>query len=121
MSKSYYAPAEGDRPRSRGWRFIRGLFRLLEQAWRWDEWPNPASFREAVEQRDKAQGEVRAMGVELAAARAEADAMEAELKILSAVVTRNRERVMKETAEAVADREKALANTAASKTARRVE
>lgn len=116
MSTSNIPPADGPSPRSRGWRLIRGLFRWAEQLYRWDERPTAAAFREACEDRDKAQAEVRRLKVALASAQADADAASAEVDKLAAVCARDLERVMAEAAFEAAKREKALADVATSKT-----
>lgn len=120
MSTSYQAaPADGPRPVSGGRRFFRGLWRRLEQWWRWDEQPTAAAFREACEQRDQAQAEVRRLRVQLATAHADADSANEEVLKLAAVCARDLERVKAETAAAAASREKALIDTANTKTAAR--
>lgn len=109
---------DGAGPRSRAARAVRRLGGWLLQWVLWDARPSAAAYRAACADRDSLRRRVLRLEVELAEARAEADAGKAEVDVLAAVVKRNEARVQAETARAVADRESSLSAAGASKAAR---
>lgn len=112
------ADDEPTAPRSRAGAALRRLGGWLRQWLLWDGRPSPAAHRAACEERDGLRARVHRLEVDLAAARAEADAGRAEVEVLAAVVKRNEARVQAEMARAVAEREAALSAAGASKAVR---
>ena len=106
------------RPQSRVTRRLRAAWGWVKQLWYWDGPPTPGQYRQALDEIDRLRAVIRRTEVELAVATADRDAAVAEMTVLALVVKRNEERVKAETAEAVADRERATNSAAVAKQAR---